>query len=191
LSVQDAYSIHRVVYSLFDDVRSNEQKQNSDFSGFLYADNGWDTDHRTILILSNRFPNTPKYGHIESKVIPESFLMHDYYGFKINLNPTKRDHFSGKTIPIRGTEAIKDWFTKKSLGSWGFKVNIEKLEVQNIDVKTFDKKGHHVTLGSATLIGELVVIDQPKFLQSFQKGIGRGKAFGLGLLQIIPLLNRN
>lgn len=33
LKITDGYSLHRVVYSLFDDVRSDEQKQGSVASG--------------------------------------------------------------------------------------------------------------------------------------------------------------
>ena len=188
LGVQDSYSLHRVVYSLFDDIRSDRQKLEGEPSGLLYADKGGDVDQKTILILSDRFPNTPKHGRIESKVIPDSFLMHNHYGFEITLNPTKRDHSTGKTVPIRGSDAIKEWFIKKTIDSWGFEVTSERVQVQNTDVKIFDKKGHHVTQGSATLIGELIVTDQKKFIQSFQRGIGRGKSFGFGLLQIVPII---
>jgi len=37
------------------------------------------------------------------------------------------------------------------------------------------------------LKGELYVIDSEQFKQSFRQGIGRGRAFGFGLLQIVPL----
>ena len=39
----------------------------------------------------------------------------------------------------------------------------------------------------ATLKGELTVIDKDRFTQSFIHGVGRGRAFGFGLLQIVPL----
>jgi CRISPR system Cascade subunit CasE len=53
----------------------------------------------------------------------------------------------------------------------------------------FNKKGNQVTLGSATLQGGLTVIDREKFKHSFCQGIGRGRAFGFGLLQIVPNSN--
>jgi len=188
LRVKDAYSLHRVVFSLFDDVRNDHQKQEGISSGLLFTDKGFDQEHRKILILSTRPPNLPKYGRIESKALIESFLMQDCYGFEITLNPTKKDSITKKITPLRGEEAIKEWFINKAPLSWGFEVKKESLHIQNMDVKNFNKKGHHVTLSSATLVGQLTVIDQDKFIQSFQKGIGRGKAFGFGLLQITPLL---
>lgn len=189
LDIRDTYSLHRIVYSLFDDIRSDQQKLESVPSGFLYVDKGGDWEHRKLLILSDRAPNPPQYGHIESTILEESFLMHDHYGFEITLNPTKRDPSTGKTIPIRGRETIKEWFIKKAPVLFGFEVKVEKLQIQSLDVKVFDKKGHRVTQGSASLIGELFVTDRSKFIDSFKKGIGRGKAFGFGLLQLIPLFN--
>jgi len=56
-----------------------------------------------------------------------------------------------------------------------------------MSVQTFKKDGQTVTHGSATLKGELLVTDREQFNQSFRQGIGRGRAFGFGLLQIVPL----
>jgi len=55
-----------------------------------------------------------------------------------------------------------------------------------MSVQTFKKDGQTVTHGSATLKGELQVTDREQFNQSFRQGIGRGRAFGFGLLQIVP-----
>ena len=38
LKITDTYSLHRVVYSIFDDIRSDSQKTQSVSSGILYAD---------------------------------------------------------------------------------------------------------------------------------------------------------
>jgi CRISPR system Cascade subunit CasE len=187
LRVTDAYSLHRVVYNLFDDVRSDSEKQASIPSGILYVDKGGDWDSRRILMLSNRSPNIPVHGSVESKPIPESFLHHNLYRFEVTINPTKRDKSTGKIIAIRERELVRQWFIDKASKSWGFTVNERSLQVEKIDVKTFDKKGHTVTQGSAILIGILNVSDRDLFIQSFQKGIGRGRAFGFGLLQIVPL----
>lgn len=76
LRVTDAYSLHRVVYSLFDDVRSDAEKAASHASGILYADQGGDFQHRTILLLSDR-PPAPhidgRYGTVRSRPIAEDF----------------------------------------------------------------------------------------------------------------------
>lgn len=189
LRMTDAYSLHRVVYDLFEDIRSEAQKQASIPSGILYADKGGDFNSKKIIILSNRPVKNITHGQIQSKIIPDSFLLHDRYRFEVTLNPTKRDKHTGKIVAIRGRETIAKWFVDKAEKSWGFIVKPENLQVGNVTVKNFEKKGQHVTQGSATLIGEFLVSDREKFINSFQEGIGRGRAFGFGLLQIVPLQN--
>lgn len=177
LKIIDAYSIHRVVYELF----PGESRD------FLFVDKGGDFHARQILILSDRSPGIPQYGEIQSKLIADSFLEHDNYGFEVTLNPTKRDRQTGKTVAIRGRKNLHQWFLGKA-PSLGFEVQAESLEIRHAGVQTFDlENGKIVTHNSATFIGKLKVTDRVKFRRSFQKGIGRAKGFGFGLFQIIPL----
>ena len=177
LRITDAYSIHRVVYALF----PGESRD------FLFADKGGDFLARQILILSDRSPETLQFGEIESKLIPDSFLEHDHYGFEVMLNPTKRDNQTGKTVAIRGRENLLQWFLGKA-PSLGFEIQAESLEIRHAGVQTFDLgNGKIVTHNSASFVGKLKVTDRVKCQQSFRKGIGRAKGFGFGLFQIIPL----
>lgn len=188
LKIKDAYTLHKVVYGLFDDVRSDAEKQASTASGIVYADKGGDFNTRQILMLSNRKPHqTPQFGEVQSKPIHADFLTHERYAFDITLNPTKRDKQTGKVVAIRGRDDIAAWLVARAPQSWGFAVNTEHLQVGQISVQMFEKDGKSVTHGSATLKGELTVTDRNRFIQSFTSGIGRGRAFGFGLLQIVPL----
>lgn len=189
LKMSDSYSIHRVVYDLFDDIRTDTQKIASNSSGILYAENGGDRNGYNILILTNRKPNQPKHGEIESKVIVDGFLKHKQYRFEVVVNPTKRDIKTKKTVAVRGENAIIEWFVQRGLNQWGFDTHLASLQINNVSVQTFIKKANQVTLGTATLRGVLNVIDQEKFIKSFQNGVGRGRAFGFGLLQIVPIIN--
>jgi CRISPR system Cascade subunit CasE len=198
LKMIDDYSVHRVVYDLFSDERSEVDKK-SKSSGFLYIDKGWDKDSHKILMLSNRKPNEPKQGELSKFIeITDSFLSHLHYRFEVVVNPTKcdgklRNHPSkesktikGKTIPLKTREEIASWFDSKA-PQWGFSVKPEYLEVRDIEVKRFKKGENEITLAQAKIVGGLTVTDKEKFVQSFQNGIGRGRAFGCGLLQIVPI----
>lgn len=188
LNIKDAYSLHKVVYGLFDDVRSHEEKQNSTPSGIVYADKGGDFNNRRILMLSNRKPHqTPQFGKVQTKPVHTAFLAHETYAFEIALNPGKRDKQTGKVVPMRGREAVEQWFKERAPESWGFSVNPVNLQTEKLGVQSFEKGGKVVTHGSATLKGELTVVDREDFTKSFTQGIGRGRAFGFGLLQIQPL----
>ena len=194
LKITDAYSLHIAVYSLFDDIRTEDEKQKSVPSGILYADKGGDFNGRKILMLSNRQPNLPEHGKLEMKKIADSFLDCQHYRFEVVVNPTKRDNKTGKLLAIKKLtdddastrQKIAKWFTDKA-PQWGFTVSPEHLEVREVEVKRFKKGGHEVTQAQAKLLGRLTVIDKATFVQSFQHGIGRGKAFGCGLLQIVPM----
>ncbi len=177
LQITDAYSIHRVVYELFP----------GDSRDFLFVDKGGDFNARQILILSDRSPESPKFGEIESKPIPDNFLDYDHYGFEVTLNPTKREKQTGKTVAILGRENLHQWFLGKA-PSLGFEITPENLEIRHAGVQTFDLgNGKIVTHNSASFVGKLQVTDRAKFQNSFRKGIGRAKGFGFGLFQIIPL----
>ena len=180
LVIKDAYSLHKVVYSLF----PMQDEQSRDF---LYADKGGDRNGRRILILSKREPETPEFGEIESREVFESFLQWDNYGFEVTVNPTRRNGPSKKTTPIKGRENLHKWFIQKA-PLWGFGVEPESLQISKIGVVSFNRdKNTKQTHGAATFIGKLKVIDREAFINSFKQGIGRAKGFGFGLLQIVPI----
>ena len=187
LHMTDDYSLHRVVYSLFKDVRSEAEKQSSVPSGFLFADKGGDAKGRQILILSDRPPLQPEHGELVSRPVPDEFLQHRFYKFEVTLNPTRKGNKSSKRVPVKTSEAVAAWFSGKSLASWGFSVDPVRLDVRMLPVMQFKKQdGLTVTHGAARVSGMLRVENRDLFIESFNKGIGRGRAFGFGLLQIEP-----
>ncbi len=193
LRITDAYSLHRVVYSLYEDIRNPESKQASESSGILYADQGGDFRGRKILMLANRPPMDAvegRYGEVQSRPIPGDFLQHGQYRFKVIVNPTRRDNVSRKLVPVRGREAISQWFATRAPTSWGFNVATEHLQVDKIEVQQFkDKLQRQVTIAQAHVQGLLHVTDQAQFKCSFTQGIGRARAYGCGLLQIVPIID--
>lgn len=179
MELKDTYSLHRAVYSLF-------PPEDGKTRNFLFADKGGDWNSRRILLLSDREPQKPEYGQINSKEVPDTFLSSDYYGFEVILNPTKRDIKTGKIVSIRGRDNLIQWFILKAPG-YGFEVIQNSLQVNNVGVVTYKKDKEICTHNTATFIGKLKVIDRETFIKSFKQGIGRAKGFGFGLLQIIPI----
>lgn len=178
LNIRDAYSLHKVVYSLF--------SQNNNKRSFLYCDKGGNFHERVILLLSETPPVKQNYGEIESKSIPSDFLEKDFYGFEVVMNPVMRDNKSRKLIPIRGIENMLVWFAQKASG-YGFYILPNSLSVKETDVITFEKGKNKVVLSKAVFTGKLKVTNRETFIKSFKQGLGRGKAFGFGLFQIIPI----
>lgn len=192
LKITDPYSLHRVVYSLFADVRNEVEKQSHIQSGIVYANQGGDFRGRKVLIVSDRAPIERvegQYGQVISKPIAESFLAYPRYRFKVQVNPVRKDKQTGKRVAIKGRSNIANWFMQRAGNSWGFGVDLQTLQVDSIEVLQFnDKCGRKVTLGIAHIQGQLTVIDPQKFHHSFKNGIGKGRAFGCGLLQIVPII---
>lgn len=195
LRVTDAYSVHRVVYSLFEDVRSDEQKVKSEHSGFLYVDKGMLRDgSRRIILLSDRAPVTPEFGTLRCITVSEKFLAFSDYRFAVVANATKRKALprpsdnsktKGPIVPITGRDELVRWFREKSPVFWGFETT--HVEVGAVTVARIQKKNTVIPLQQVEFTGTLHVTDREKFLQTFKTGIGRGKAFGCGLLQLSPL----
>lgn len=184
LRLTDTYSLHRMVYSLFENVRGDDTQSHN---GILFADKGGDARARNIIILSDRLPNAPEYGTLETRPLPDTYLSASAYRFEITINPVRRANQSGKLIPVVGREAVATWFCDKAPG-WGFNVLQESLLVAKTTVDVFFKGGHQVTLNKATLTGYLDVTDQQLFMSHVLQGIGRARSFGCGLLQIVPAL---
>ena len=98
LRVTDTYSLHRVVYGLFDDVREGDREKGS---GILFVDMGGDKYGRQLLILSDRQPREPEYGKfVRTEPIPEAFFGFSAYRFETVVNPVKRDSRTQKRTPL-------------------------------------------------------------------------------------------
>ncbi len=174
-TVYDAYAIHRVVYDLFPGTKRN----------FLYYHYPQASNRGTrILILSETQPLLPFSGSLESKFVQNSFLEHNHYAFKVRLNPVIRTQEKARSI-LRQDELIQ-WFAKKQ-SNWGFHADIARLELSNKGVIEIKGKEGSMVFNECTFTGVLEVVDRKSFIKSFCEGIGRGKAFGFGLLQLLPL----
>ncbi len=180
-NVFDTYTVHKIVYSLF-------PKQDGKTRSFLFCDKGGDVyGSRVFLILSKEQPVEPEIGDIESKVIPDDFLMQKYYSFEVNINPVKKDSQTGKIVPIKGRDELSKWFYDKA-PSFGFNILPDSLQIRDTNVVQFIKENKKITYGKAVFFGRLEVIDREHFISSFENGIGKGKAFGFGLFQIVPII---
>lgn len=179
LKIRDAYGVHKMVYSLF-------PGENRDF---LYVDSGGDPRGRSFLILSQREPRLPSSGHLECKTISDSYLNYDCYAFQVQLNPVRRLTGSKIFRPITGVINLREWFLNRQQ-DWGFEAKEENIQVEALGVKEFHRGNQKIIHNKATFKGMLIVKDRERFRRSFIHGIGRGKAFGFGLLQLRPLNNK-
>ena len=114
--------------------------------------------------------------------------------FRLTANPTvskSRPGERGKVLAHITPHYQKQWLMEQG-GKRGFSLREEEFEVVSSHWLRFDKKGRcAVTLLSVTFEGALTVTDETLFRAALTKGIGRGKAYGMGLLTLMRLSEVN
>lgn len=173
--ISDAYSFHRLVYSFFPRTENKER--------YLYVNKGVINNYNQLIIFSKNCPNIPDNIVSTSVKISDNFFKFKSYKFEVILNPVKTDNKTKKRISIINTEALNNWFLNK-INNLGF--NVSDLNIVNLNPIIFTKDHHKCTFNSVKFSGYLDVTDKDKFIETVKSGIGHGKAFGFGLLQIIP-----
>ncbi len=78
----------------------------------------------------------------------------------------------------------EEWLFERA-GKNGFAVAEGSFRVVHREFRRFRRQRNFITLGIATFEGILEVTDVSLFLCALVRGIGRGKAFGCGLLTIV------
>lgn len=106
--------------------------------------------------------------------------------YKDKENPTKR----GRILPVPN-EKLNEFLIEKATRN-GFEVSQGEFEISKIDKEYFmhidkdETKKSKKDIVSATYEGVLKITDLDKFKKALTKGIGKKKAYGCGLLTIIP-----
>ncbi|NLB53937.1 MAG: type I-E CRISPR-associated protein Cas6/Cse3/CasE [Syntrophomonadaceae bacterium] len=123
----------------------------------------------------------------------ESIEAGQKWQFRLRANPVhnvKNDVSSGEQPAKRGkvyahvtAEQQKQWLFERA-AKYGFVLNEDSFNVVQREVKKFKRQNNVVTLGIATFEGILEVKDAELFRRSLTDGIGRGKAYGCGLLTV-------
>ena len=182
LKVYDSYAIHRIVMDLFDLNRSPEELYSHVSSGIQWVDKGEHIYGREIQLLSVYPPRAFEFPEDISfawKKINDDFLEHDLYRFSILVNPCRMQ--DGKRVGITNESEICAWFNRHANIS-GFEV--KKMEINHPKITKFKKGGRTISYLGVKLNGLLEVRNRNKFKNTFAKGIGKGRAFGYGLLQL-------
>lgn len=154
-----------------------------------------------LLVLSAEEPSLEKlvaeFGESGSE---ES---RDYDKFLEKIGPGQKWHFRLKANPVyytkpksrdtRGhicahstSEYQRQWLLTKC-ETFGFEVKPDDFEITERKRISFKKKSNNVTILAVTYEGILSVTDERAFLIALRNGVGRGKAYGLGLLTLMKV----
>lgn len=153
-----------------------------------------------LLVVSSSQPDLTlleKYGVAGTAASKnyDPFLNSIYEGmeaqFRITLNPSiaikKGNHGKrGRVMPHVSYEFQEKFLMDRSLKN-GFSVEADQFQIVDRGYVLFKKANQRtVRLVKVTYQGVLRVEDKEKFIQTLTEGFGKKKAYGFGLMTIIP-----
>lgn len=134
------------------------------------------------------------------------------FGFRVTLNPVTSTRQSLAKPTASQEQTLKsrkpvrvghrtafhqlEWFVGRTTGgnsTWGFETvggrNGPEVQISSRERLRFKKpaSGHVVTLETVTFDGRLIVTDVEHMTNSIVNGIGKGKAYGCGLITLAPV----
>ncbi|CAJ1228088.1 type I-E CRISPR-associated protein Cas6/Cse3/CasE [Levilactobacillus zymae] len=165
-----------------------------------------------LVVLSETAPDLHA---LEAYGVPETAVSKSYdhfldqlqvgqvLRFKLTANPTHRvpqaGHKTGKVYPHVTAAQQRQWLIKRA-ESAGFQLlklpADDYFEEPDYDFKIINRDwpilfrkpghGHRVKLSRVTFEGMLKINDLDAFKHTLTQGIGREKAFGMGLMTVVP-----
>lgn len=166
----DVYNIHQFVYKLF-----CNKKREFTFS-FEFIDN-----ELIILVYSQNEQKIDEF-KTECTFLTENYFGKEKYNFFIKINSAIRR--GEQYHPVKSKD-FPDWIKNKFLKEGMIVLNLENFKNYNV---SFAKPGnkdqikHFVT----SCTGIIQVQDKEKFKMAVTNGVGRSRAFGLGMLLVKP-----
>ncbi|GAB4179509.1 MAG: type I-E CRISPR-associated protein Cas6/Cse3/CasE [Terrimicrobiaceae bacterium] len=196
--LKDAYAWHQAIWKAF----PGKDGQARDFLTRLDEID----DGLRLLLLSSDTPVRPDWcpeSSWHSKAVDESFFAHTRYRFSLVANPTRKvksaaNVKNGKRVPVVHREdQIVDGKTIPGLLTWlarkgtqhGFQFQPKAVRTAPRPRQWFLKKGHAGLHSAIEFSGTLTVTNPALFQEAAQRGIGSAKAFGFGMLCLVPITN--
>ena len=152
-----------------------------------------------LLIVSQ---TKPSIKHLESYGVEGTAQSKDYdvflreiengkrYRFRVVLNPVvaemdKEGGSRGKTKPLPNSKHMQFLYDRSEKN--GFRLNKDEFFVVSQGYTSFKKASmKEVKLSKVVYEGRLTVIDKEILKESLSKGIGKKKAYGFGMMTLIP-----
>jgi CRISPR system Cascade subunit CasE len=156
--------------------------------------NLWRLDSLRLLVVSTVFPSNPEAA-LQLGGLP---VCKDYdpflkkiteginYRFRLTANPVHSVKMSsrdrGKVLAHVTISQQMDWLVKKAEK---FGCEPRQFSVTESGFVIFRRQGRQVTLKLATFEGNLIVTNRELFITALTGGVGRGKAYGAGMLTVM------
>lgn len=156
-----------------------------------------------LLVVSETKPDLEaleRYGkHAQTKdydAALSAFKVGQRFRFRLVANPSysvpRPDAKHDRIYPHVTIAQQREWLMEKSVNH-GFTIPKAEDGTPQFDIVARDypvlhrKKGRAVKLSRVAFEGELEITDRDQFIHAMTAGIGREKAYGMGMLTVIPL----
>lgn len=170
-----AYDLHKLLWQCF----PGRPEAKRDFL-FRCDDAGAELK---LLMLSAEAPEQCDWADWDGvKELSPDFPSGALYWFRLRANPTVRAKEGGKLRALTGGEELDGWLARKGERN-GFALRSEP-EYSACRLEQFTKSSGSpaISLNVVDIDGVLAVTDGAAFGEAFRKGVGRGRAFGCGML---------
>lgn len=113
------------------------------------------------------------------------------YLFRVTLNPvisraSEGDERRGRVFPILNLTEQMDFLYNRSEKN-GFSLVKDEFQIVNRGFVSFRKSSkREIKLNQVTYEGRLTVTDKTKFIETLTMGFGKKKAYGFGMMTVIP-----
>ncbi|WFQ79364.1 type I-E CRISPR-associated protein Cas6/Cse3/CasE [Xenorhabdus sp. SF857] len=199
----DVYASHQLLWQLF----TGQEARN-----FLFRQEMSLSGKPEFLVLSTTTPiaNSPRF-QIQTRSFAPQLHNGQKLAFKLRTNPTVclTDKNSGKQLrhdvlmhakrqarhsgcsgDIESVmmQAAQTWIQdERRLANWGIRFDFPPDIERYTQHRSFKASGQKVVFSSVDFQGVLTLSDSELFLEQYQKGFGRAKSFGCGLMLIRAL----
>lgn len=137
----------------------------------------------TQIGAANEPPQTRDYQPLLDRIKPGTV-----WRFRLTANPVTSvpgpNEKRGRVKAITITVHQREWLARQA-EKHGFMLGSEQYDVVQSEWRIFRRQGQTVSILSATFEGILTVTDPELFCRALTEGIGRGKAFGMGMMTVM------
>jgi CRISPR-associated protein Cas6/Cse3/CasE subtype I-E len=162
VSGADSYKVHQMVKKLFPDGREQFR-----------------IDGNHVIAKTVTLPKNNCEGKLQ--ITEDCISIGSIRKFQIRGVAAKRDSKTQKMIPLIESTDASNWIHERSDIN-GFKIT--KMSVIMEGPVFIQKKGYTMTFNSVNYEGELKVTDTKLFEKLLKTGLGKGKSFGFGMMDI-------
>ena len=142
----------------------------------------WRINRGNILLISENKPDLYELSKYATGIQVKNYQQlldklrnNQIYWFELTVNPYKQL----KKQKLLSDKGLIKWLQARET-RYGFKLGQAQIKFQN----DLFVKSHHYHIHQVCMIGKLQILDVKKFKKLLTQGIGRNKAFGMGLMTV-------